>query len=59
MSRSTNGTTQPQPYLIGFEITLKPRQAIRLAVTLTPGSVDKKRDILPLKPLSQWTNQSP
>lgn len=49
----------PNTYLIGFEITLKPRQAIRLAVTLTPGSVDKKRDILPLKPLSQWTNQSP
>ena len=44
----------PNTYLIGFEVELKPHETIRLAVTLTPGSTDKKHDVLPLKPLSAW-----
>ena len=45
----------PNTSLIGFEVALEPKEEIRLAVVLTPGSVTEKQEVPQLTPLMDWS----
>jgi hypothetical protein len=46
----------PNTYLIGFEVSLEPGEAIRLRVILTPDSAEEK-ELPPVTPLMDWSGE--
>jgi len=44
----------PNTSILGFDVALKPQEEMRLAVTLTPGSLTKKQAAPLLTPLREW-----